>query len=102
VASFIFFAVSMTVSGQIPKFLSLESSNSDQICQSVPIEVKDWFEGDMLGNWETSPDFQQNNSVYTIKFGGAAITNDVYRSTMLKFNKQLKALSQKAATRDSG
>lgn len=92
----------MTESGQIPKFLSLEPNNTNQLCYSVPLEITAQFEGDMLGNWETSPDFQQNNSVFNIRFDGSAITTEQYQNVMLSFNSKLQSLSEKAARRDSG
>jgi hypothetical protein len=92
----------MTLAGESTKFLSLESTSSSQVCNSVPFMISGEYEGDMLGNWQTSPNFQQNNSAFMITFSGSTITNDQYRSVMSGFKDKLKVLSQKSALRDSG
>jgi hypothetical protein len=92
----------MTLNGQMEKFLSLDGNSTMQTCRTVPYDVTADFEGDMFGNWQTSPDFQQNNSVFILSFSGSAVTTEQYQSVMNGFKDMFKALSVKSANRDSG
>jgi hypothetical protein len=101
-AAFLYFVCSMTISGLVPKFLSLNSNTTDQTCTAVPVQIYGEYEGDMYGNWVTSPDFQQNYSAFAVKFSGSQVTTEQYQVIMKGFKQKLKTLSAKSARRDSG
>ena len=76
--------------------------NTDQVCQHVPVASTGTYHGDARGNWDSrqGTKFYNNESLYTLKFQGTSITDDVYTASLLKMTNQLKYLGMKSVRRD--
>jgi hypothetical protein len=95
-----YFTYTITVSGVATEYLSLVANTSEQICYAVPLTVTGTFEGDIYGNWQTSPNFQQNVSAFQIIMTGSEMSNEQYTAVMTNFTNNLRDLSSRAANRD--
>ena len=76
--------------------------NTDQICQHVPVASTGSYHGDARGNWDsqTGSNFYKNESLYTLKFQGTSITNEIYTASLVKMTNQLKHLGRISTRRD--
>jgi hypothetical protein len=95
-----YFTYTLTQAGVVTEYLSLVANTSDQTCFAVPLTVSGTFEGDIHGNWQTSPNFQQNLSAFQIIMTGSAMSNDEYTAVMTNFSNSLRSLSSRASNRD--
>lgn len=82
-------------------YLSLDGNSTARDCKLVPLIITNLVEGDINGQWATSPLFQQNGSIFVMSFSGTAITDDIYKSIMQRFRDQLFVLSSRSALRDA-
>ena len=97
----IYFAVTgaLAVSNRI--FINLDGTSSDTICTTVPAVTTGAFQADSWGNWETSPKFGYNSSIYVLEFQGSKIDEQGYSALMARYTARLKALGAKAAVRNT-
>jgi len=96
----IYFTVTSTLTLWNSSFISLESSNMDQLCTEIPKAISASFEGDNKGAWQTDNNFKQTNSIYLLKFSGSEINQETYSSAMTSFDDKLKQIGDRSATRD--
>jgi len=96
----LFFTVTNVQTRLGQRFLSLDGSSSSQTCIDIPLVVQGSYNADWFGKWSSSPDFLYNSTIYRLTLDGSNITNEQYRSTMNKFDANLKSISTKGASRD--
>ena len=85
------------------KVLGVELINdADQVCVEVPMVSSGSYMADYWGKWDTNKDFQTNSSIFQLEFKASLLTNSDYKSVMSSYTAQIKALGQKAKTRDVG
>jgi hypothetical protein len=81
------------------KYLSLQGTNADQNCKEKPQTVTGFYLADYNGMWETFPGFEDNASLFTIKFTGSSLSDKQFTDVMASFQTKLAEYGAKAASR---
>ena len=89
----------VTLVGQ--KYLSLENSDSNSVCTTLPQAVTGLFEGTWDGTWITNSSFQYSKSIFKLEFTESHIDNEAYTKVMNSFAQQMNVYGQKGISRAS-
>ena len=107
-------------------FASLEDSNSDQICEEVPITITGTFHGtiksmpffpssiylitisfllhlflaDEDGSWNTNSSFQYNRALYTAVLSGLKFTPSQWTESMTTITEKFRKITSLSPKRD--
>ena len=97
----LYFAISGAIDGSNKRFLTLQARNDSNIqCREVPIFLLNTYVADLDGDWQSSSDFNSNETNYQLDFQGTAINTHEYKAVMEMFSDYVQELGQRGKNRD--
>ena len=102
VAVLLYYTVTNTQKEVAKKFLSLSGTSDAQICTTVNNPLTAVFLGDLFGNWQSSPMFDQSGGFYKLILSGSEINTPQYNTAMMAFRDNLINVGEKSLRRGFG
>ena len=97
----LYFAISGAIDESNKRFLTLQVRNdSNTQCWEVPIFVLNTYVADLDGDWQSSSNFDANETNYNLDFQGTAITTHEYKTVMERFSVFVQEMGQRGKNRD--
>ena len=98
VAVGIYFFIQNYESNLTTSFISLD--NTSGICTQVPTDITGNFLADNKGNYDSSTNFQYQNSIYSLELIGLHFTDSQWKKAMTNVSKALTDVGKKGVQRD--
>jgi len=80
-------------------YVSLETTNADQVCNDVPGPVVGRFDIDYYGHYSSDSAFQEGFSIFQLVVPGVLLTMDSYKNLIADFAAEFKLVGDRSATR---